>query len=88
MRVVEPGSDAIGPDLLQQRSPQCRPTSDRGRGPRGGGSDDGDADLPPQGPQALLDPPRPVRSLPGLVCPLSPSPLAHYEQQSRHLWQE
>lgn len=43
----------------------------------GGEGDDGDASLPPRGPLGPLDPPPPIHSLLGLVCPLSPSPLAH-----------
>lgn len=46
---------------------------------RAGVDDDGDADLPPLGPQGSLDPLPPVHSLPELACPLSPSPLAHCE---------
>jgi len=52
---------------------------------RAGEGDDGGADLLPLGPQGPLDPPPPVHSLPGLACPLSPSPLAHCElQQINH----
>lgn len=46
---------------------------------RAGEGDDGDANLPRLGPQGPPDPP--VRSLPELACPLSPSPLAHCELQ-------
>lgn len=46
---------------------------------RAGEDDDGDADLPPLGPQGPPDLPPPVHSLPELACPLSPSPLAHCE---------
>lgn len=50
---------------------------------RAGEGDDGDANLPQLGPQGPPDPP--VRSLPELACPLSPSPLAHCELQQTEI---
>lgn len=50
---------------------------------RAGEGDDGDANLPQLDPQGPLDPP--VRSLPELACPLSPSPLAHCELKQREI---
>lgn len=50
---------------------------------RAGEGDDGDANLPQLGPRGPPDPP--VRSLPELACPLSPSPLAHCELQQMEI---
>lgn len=50
----------------------------------GGEDDDGDANLPPLDPPGPPDPPPPVRSLLGLACSLSPSPLAHCVLEKIH----
>lgn len=83
----------VGPDPCQGSTSRRR-ASGHGRhggeggggtagavGGRGGEGDDDDAILPPLGPQGPPDPPPPIHSLPGLACPLSPSPLAHCELQ-------
>lgn len=73
-----------GSTYRQQANARDSHGDDRGGGSAGavdanGGEDgDGGAGLPLLGRPGPLGPPPPVHSLPGPVCPLSPSPLAHY----------
>ena len=83
MRPVVVADPCRGSTLRRRVSGHGSREDDRGGGRvgvkdgSGGEDDDGDANLPPLGPLGPPDPPPPGRSLPGLACPLSPSPLTH-----------